>query len=82
LRQRRPLALLGVQYIVGMEPRGIAKGHSTEIVECRDADHVPIKCTTTILDPGEANRFLAALDDAASFDAGLAALTERPSVIE
>jgi hypothetical protein len=78
----RSLALLIGQYIVCVNPRGSAKGDPAEIVECRDADYAPIERTTIVLDPGDANRFLAALDDPASFDAGLAALTERPSVIE
>jgi uncharacterized protein (DUF1778 family) len=37
--------------------------------------------TSIVLNPDEASRFLAALDDPASFEAGLGALTERPSVL-
>ena len=71
-----------VQYIVCMESRESAKGRPAEIRKCQETDHVPPERTTIVLDPKEADRFLAALDDPASFEAGLGALTERPSVIE
>lgn len=64
-----------------MTPKGNAKGDPAEILKCQEADDAPIERTTIVLDPREADRFLAALDDPASFEAGLAALTARPSVI-
>lgn len=64
-----------------MEAREDAKGSPAEIQKCQEADHVLPERTTIVLDPGEADRFLAALDDPAPFEAGLGALTERPSVI-
>jgi hypothetical protein len=79
----RPIAWpVHVKYVVRMESRESTKGGPTEIRKRQEADHVPPERTTIVLDPGEADRFLAALDDPASFEAGLAALTERPSVIE
>jgi uncharacterized protein (DUF1778 family) len=47
----------------------------------REAEQVLAEQTTIALSPEEAGRFLAALDDPSSFEAGLAALTERPSVL-
>jgi len=40
---------------------------------------VPAERLTIELNPGEARRFLAALDDPATFEAGLGALTQQPS---
>ncbi|HEU5143212.1 MAG TPA: hypothetical protein VFU04_08655 [Solirubrobacterales bacterium] len=37
--------------------------------------------TSIALNSEEADRFLAALDDPSPFEAGLGALTERPSVL-
>lgn len=48
----------------------------------REAEQVLAERTSIVLSAEEANRFLAALDDPASFDAGLGALTERPSVLD
>lgn len=42
-------------------------------------EQVPAGRMTIELNPGEADRFLAALDDPATFDAGLGALTQQPS---
>lgn len=64
-----------------MEPRGNVSSDLTEILRCQEADDAPIERTTIVLDSREADRFLAALDGSASFEAGLAALTARPSVI-
>jgi len=47
----------------------------------REAEQVLAERTSIALNPVEANRFLAALDDPSPFEAGLGALTERPSVI-
>jgi uncharacterized protein (DUF1778 family) len=47
----------------------------------REAEQVLAERTTIALNPEEANRFLAALDDPSSFEAGLGALTEHPSVL-
>ena len=47
----------------------------------REAEQVLAEHTSIALDPDEAGRFLSALDDPASFEAGLRALTERPSVL-
>ena len=47
----------------------------------REAEQVLAEHTSIALNPEEATRFLAALDDPASFEAGLGALTERPSVL-
>lgn len=47
----------------------------------REAEQVLAEQTSILLDPDESGRFLAALDDPASFEAGLSALTERPSVL-
>ena len=47
----------------------------------REAEQVLAERTSIVLNPDEASRFLAALDDPASFEAGLGALTERPSVL-
>jgi uncharacterized protein (DUF1778 family) len=48
----------------------------------REAEQVMAKSTTISLDQAEAERFLTALDDPASFEAGLGALIERPSVLD
>jgi uncharacterized protein (DUF1778 family) len=47
----------------------------------REAEQVLAEHTSIALDPDEATRFLAALDAPTSFEAGLGALTERPSVL-
>jgi uncharacterized protein (DUF1778 family) len=47
----------------------------------REAEQVLAERTSIALNPEEASRFLAALDDPSSFDVGLGALTERPSVL-
>jgi uncharacterized protein (DUF1778 family) len=47
----------------------------------REAEQVLAERTDIALNPDEAGRFLAALDDPASFEAGLGALTEHPSVL-
>lgn len=47
----------------------------------REAEQALAERTSIVLHPDEASRFLAALDDPASFEAGLGALTERPSVL-
>jgi uncharacterized protein (DUF1778 family) len=47
----------------------------------REAEHVLAERTSVVLNPEEAGRFLAALDDSSSFEAGLGALTERPSAL-
>lgn len=47
----------------------------------REAEQVLAERMSIVLDPEEASRFLAALDDPSSFEAGLGALTERPSVL-
>jgi uncharacterized protein (DUF1778 family) len=47
----------------------------------REAEQVLAERTSIALSPEEAGRFLATLDDPASFEAGLGALTERPSVL-
>jgi uncharacterized protein (DUF1778 family) len=47
----------------------------------REAKQVLAERTSIVLNPDEANRFLAALDDPASFEAGLGTLTEHPSVL-
>jgi len=48
----------------------------------REAEEVLAEQTSIVLTPDEAGRFLAALDDPASFEVGLGALTERPSVLD
>lgn len=48
----------------------------------REAEQVLAERSSLALSPDEAVRFLAALDDPASFEAGLGALTERPSVLD
>jgi uncharacterized protein (DUF1778 family) len=48
----------------------------------REAEQVLAERTSIVLSAEEADRFLAALDDPASFEAGLGALTERPSVLD
>ena len=48
----------------------------------REAEQVLAERTSIVLDSEEAARFLAALDDPASFEQGLSALTERPSVLD
>jgi uncharacterized protein (DUF1778 family) len=48
----------------------------------REAEQVLAERTSIALDPEEATRFLAALDDPSSFAAGLDALTGRPSVLD
>jgi uncharacterized protein (DUF1778 family) len=47
----------------------------------REAEQVLAEQTSIALNPEEAGRFLAALDDPSSFEAGLGTLTERPSVL-
>jgi uncharacterized protein (DUF1778 family) len=47
----------------------------------REAEQVMAESTVISLDKAEAQRFLAALDDPASFEAGLGALIEHPSVL-
>ena len=47
----------------------------------REAEQVLAERTSIALNPEEATRFLAALDDPSSFETGLDALTERPSVL-
>lgn len=47
----------------------------------REAEQVLAERTSIVLNPEEAGRFLGALDDPASFEAGLGALIERPSVL-
>jgi uncharacterized protein (DUF1778 family) len=47
----------------------------------REAEQVLAERTSVVLDSKEAGRFLAALDDPAPFEAGLGALTERPSIL-
>lgn len=47
----------------------------------REAEQVLAERTGVALNPEEAGRFLAALDDPSSFETDLAALTERPSVL-
>lgn len=47
----------------------------------REAEQVLAERTSVVLDSEEAGRFLAALDGPESFEAGLGALTERPSVL-
>ena len=47
----------------------------------REAEQVLAERTSIVLNPDEASRFLAALDDPSSFQVGLGALTERPSVL-
>jgi uncharacterized protein (DUF1778 family) len=48
----------------------------------REAEQVLAERTSIALDPQETARFLAALDDPTSFEAGLGALTEHPSVLD
>jgi uncharacterized protein (DUF1778 family) len=48
----------------------------------REAEQVLAERASIVLDPEEADRFLAALEDPASFEADLAALTARPSVLD
>jgi uncharacterized protein (DUF1778 family) len=48
----------------------------------REAEQVLAERTSIALNPKEAARFLAALDDPSSFEAGLGALIERPSVFD
>ena len=47
----------------------------------REAEQVLAERTNIVLLPEEADRFLAALDNPASFETCLGALTERPSVL-
>ena len=47
----------------------------------RLAEQVMAEATTISLNEEEARRFLAALDDPSSFEPGLRALVERPSVL-
>ncbi len=47
----------------------------------REAEQVMAESTTISLDEEEAKRFLAALDNPASFEPGLRSLLERPSVL-
>ena len=47
----------------------------------REAEQVLAERTSIVLDSEEAARFLAALHDSDSFEPGLRALTEHPSVI-
>jgi uncharacterized protein (DUF1778 family) len=47
----------------------------------REAKQVLAEQTNIVLNPEEASRFLAALDDPSSFEAGLGRLTERPSIL-
>jgi uncharacterized protein (DUF1778 family) len=47
----------------------------------REAEQVLAEQTSIALNSEETSRFLAALDDPSSFEAGLGALTERPSVL-
>jgi uncharacterized protein (DUF1778 family) len=47
----------------------------------REAEQVLAERTSIALGAEEANRFLAALDDPSPFEAGLSALTKRPSVL-
>lgn len=47
----------------------------------REAEHVLAEQTSIVLNAEEASRFLAALDDPASFEGGLGALIEHPSVL-
>lgn len=46
----------------------------------REAEQVLAERTSIVLNPEEASRFLAALNDPSSFEAGLGRLTDRPSV--
>jgi uncharacterized protein (DUF1778 family) len=46
-----------------------------------EAEQVLAERTSIPLDSEEAGRFLAALDNPSSFEAGLGALTKRPSVL-
>jgi uncharacterized protein (DUF1778 family) len=46
-----------------------------------EAEQVLAERTSIVLNPEEASRFLAALDDPTSFEAGLGRLTDRPSVL-
>jgi uncharacterized protein (DUF1778 family) len=48
----------------------------------REAEQVLAERTSIVLNPDEAGRFLAALDDPSSFETGLGALTERSSVLD
>lgn len=48
----------------------------------REAEQVLAERTSVALNPDEAVRFLAALDDPTSFEAGLGALMEHPSVLD
>ena len=48
----------------------------------REAEQVLAERTNIVLNPEEASRFLAALDDPSSFEAGLGRLTDRPSVLD
>ncbi len=47
----------------------------------REAEQVLAERTNIVLNPEEASRFLVALDDPSSFEAGLGRLTDRPSVL-
>jgi uncharacterized protein (DUF1778 family) len=47
----------------------------------REAEQVLAESATISLNEEEAKRFLAALDDPASFEPGLRSLLERPSVL-
>jgi uncharacterized protein (DUF1778 family) len=47
----------------------------------REAQQVLAERTSITLNPEDAGRFLAMLDNPASFEADLGALTERPSVL-
>jgi len=47
----------------------------------REAEQVLAERTSIVLNAEEASRFLAALDDPSSFEAGLGRLTDMPSVL-
>jgi uncharacterized protein (DUF1778 family) len=48
----------------------------------REAEQVLAERTSIVLNAEEASRFLAALDNPSSFEAGLGRLTDRPSVLD
>lgn len=48
----------------------------------REAEQVLAERTSIVFNAEEAGRFLAALDDLSSFEAGLGRLTDRPSVLD
>ncbi len=66
---------------MAMTARGQTPSESVYEAEHREDEQVIAERTSVALNPDEAGRFLAALDDPTPFEAGLGALTKRPSVL-